>query len=147
MECNSVCFSPSGKSIVSGWSDGKIRAFGPQSGKLLYVINDAHKITGLKKISGALVGVTAIAMTNDGSRIVSGGSDGQVRVWQISPSTQTLVARMKEHKATINSIDIRKDNSECITASDDGSCIVWSLERFVRSNIMYAQTYFKQARY
>lgn len=147
LECNCVCFSPSGKSIVSGWSDGKIRAFGPQSGKLLYVINDAHKITGLKKVSGALIGVTAITMTNDGSRIVSGGSDGQVRVWQITPSAQTLVASMKQHKATINSIDIKKDNSECITASDDGSCIVWDLERFARNNIMYAQTYFKQARY
>eukprot|EP00667_Euglena_gracilis_P013691 EG_transcript_14150 len=43
LECNCVCFSPDGKSIVSGWSDGKIRAFGPQSGKLLYVIHDAHK--------------------------------------------------------------------------------------------------------
>ena len=33
---------PDGKSIISGWSDGKIRAFGPQSGKLLYTILDAH---------------------------------------------------------------------------------------------------------
>jgi hypothetical protein len=31
-----------GGSIVSGWSDGKIRAFAPQSGRLLYTINDAH---------------------------------------------------------------------------------------------------------
>ena len=31
-----------GKSIISGWSDGKIRAFLPQSGKLMYAIQDAH---------------------------------------------------------------------------------------------------------
>jgi len=146
LECNCACFSPSGKSIISSWSDGRIRAFGPQSGKLLYVINDAHKISGAK-ISGTLIGVTAIATTSDGSRIISGGSDGQVRVWQITNSTQTLIASLKEHKATINSIHVKHDNKECVTASDDGSCIVWSLERFTRSNIMYAQTYFKQARY
>jgi len=26
-----------------GWSDGKIRSFGPETGRLIYVINDAHK--------------------------------------------------------------------------------------------------------
>ena len=30
------------KTSVSGWTDGKIRAFAPQSGKVMWVINDAH---------------------------------------------------------------------------------------------------------
>lgn len=54
LECNAVGFMHDGKSIISGWSDGKIRAFLPQSGKLLYVINDAHHH-----------GVTALASTSD----------------------------------------------------------------------------------
>lgn len=41
-ECYCIAFMPDGKSLISGWSDGKIRAFGPQSGKLLYTIHDAH---------------------------------------------------------------------------------------------------------
>lgn len=53
-----------GKSIISGWNDGKIRAFLPQSGKLLYVITDAH-----------IHGVSAITSTSDCSRIISGGSE------------------------------------------------------------------------
>jgi len=56
-----------GKSVLSGWSDGKIRAFGPQSGKLLFTINDAHH-----------KGVTAIAATPDSSHIVSGGGEGEL---------------------------------------------------------------------
>lgn len=56
-----------GKTIISGWSDGKIRGFGPQSGKLLYTINDAHH-----------KGVTAIACTSDSGRIVSGGEEGEM---------------------------------------------------------------------
>jgi WD40 repeat protein len=35
---------PDGKSIVTGWSDGKLRAFTPQKGKLLYLIKDAHTV-------------------------------------------------------------------------------------------------------
>ena len=48
----------SGKSIISGWSDGKIRAFAPQSGKLLYTIHDAHHKA-----------VTSIAPTSDSSKV------------------------------------------------------------------------------
>ena len=61
-----------GKSIVSGWSDGKIRAFLPQSGRLMYVINDAH-----------IHGCTSLTCTSDCQRIISGGSEGEVRVWEI----------------------------------------------------------------
>lgn len=73
--------------IISAWNDGKIRAFKPQSGALLYTIHDAHK-----------QGVTAISTTSDSKRIVSGGGEGQVRVWDISPQRQVMVAAMKEHK-------------------------------------------------
>lgn len=70
VECLCIAFMEDGKSIISGWSDGKIRAFGPQTGKLLYTITDAH-----------VHGVTAIVGTSDSTKIVSGGKEGQVRVW------------------------------------------------------------------
>ena len=44
----------SGGTIVSGWSDGKIRAFYPESGKLKFVISDAHA-----------EGTTSIALAHD----------------------------------------------------------------------------------
>lgn len=147
LECNCVSFSPDGKSVVSGWSDGKIRAFGPQTGRLLYVINDAHKTQGMKRVSGVLTGVTALAVSHDCSRLISGGADSQVRVWKLGRESQVMEASMKEHKATVNDITLRGNDSQCVTASDDGSCIVWDLQRFVRSNIMYAQAYFKSVAY
>ena len=51
-----------------------MRAFLPQSGKLAYSISDAHK-DGVE--------VTAIASTSDSVRILGGGSDGEIRLWQI----------------------------------------------------------------
>eukprot|EP00906_Rhabdomonas_costata_P028803 RCo040722 len=147
LECNCVKFSQDGKSIISGWSDGKIRAFGPQTGRLLYVINDAHKTQGMKRVSGNLSGVTALAVSHDNTRLISGGADSQVRVWRIGHESQVMEASMKEHKATVNAISLRGNDQQCVTASDDGSCIVWDLQRFMRSNIMYAQTYFKAVAY
>lgn len=136
LECLCVTFSPDGKSIVSGWSDGKIRAFRPQTGKLMYAINDAHRD-----------GVTAIACTSDCRRVVSGGAAGQVRVWEIGQQTQKMVASMKEHKGRVNCVRISNDDTECVSASADGSCIVWSLERFVRNSCVFASTQFKAILY
>lgn len=147
LECNNIAFTKDGRMIVSAWSDGKIRAFGPQTGRLVYVINDAHKLDGLKRVSGHHTGVTAICVDNQNKRICSGGADGQVRVWATSPTSQQLLASLKEHKGTVNSIAICGSDTECISASDDGSCIVWDLARFVRRNIIYSQTYFKSVVY
>ena len=62
-----MTFKKDGSSLITGWNDGKIRAFGPQSGRLQYEIHDAHKKC-----------VTALAVTdpynNEGDfKIVSGG--------------------------------------------------------------------------
>jgi WD40 repeat protein len=82
LECNALGITRSGATIVSGWSDGKIRAFYPESGKLKFVIVDAH-----------LDGVTALALAKDDDtrppwRIISGGQDGRVRVWNVTSSHQ-----------------------------------------------------------
>ena len=70
-----------------GWSDNKIRAYSPESGKLQYTINDAHNS-----------GVTAIAITSSGQTIVSGGGEGQVRVWTVTQHTQRMHEALSEHK-------------------------------------------------
>merc|ERR1719162_749436 len=106
-------FMRDGRSIISGWSDGKIRAFLPQSGKLLFAINDAHKD-----------GVTALASSSDCGRIVSGGMQGEVRVWRIGQQTQTMDASLKEHRKRVYSIKLTGDN-KAVSASADGSCIIW----------------------
>lgn len=147
--CNCLQFNRDGSLIISGWGDGRIRAFGPQSGKLVFSVADAHKVeqgSRSHKVGGR-VGVTAVCADNGGGRIVTGGSDGLVRVWSIEGTTCSLVASMKEHKATVNAIAIAHDDSECVTASDDGSCIVWDLTRYLRRNIMYRQTYFRALEY
>jgi len=136
LECNCMTFARDGRAIISGWSDGKIRAFGPQSGKLLYVINDAH-----------VGGVTAIACANDGEKLISGGFDGSVRVWRITAESRVMLGSMKEHKATVNCLKVRGNDMEFVSASSDGSCIIWDMRRFARNNSLFASTFFKAVLY
>jgi WD40 repeat protein len=82
---NCVDFMKDGKSIISGWTDGKIRAFTPQTGKMFWIIKDAHK-PGERDFGG----VTCICSTADSENIISGGSDGEVRLWNIGRQTKKL---------------------------------------------------------
>ncbi|KAJ3331476.1 Cilia- and flagella-associated protein 52 [Blyttiomyces sp. JEL0837] len=141
LECKCITFKKDGSSLISGWNDGKIRAFGPQSGRLQYEINDVHKRS-----------VTALAVTDPFNqrgdfRIVSGGEDGQVRVWKITKQVQSLEDAMKEHKGTVTCIKIRKNNLECVSSSSDGSCIIWDLTRYVRNQVLFAPSFFKAVSY
>lgn len=65
--CSGICFYYDGRGIVSSWNDGTIRGFTPQTGKLMYIIHNAHN-----------KGVSALNITKDGRKIVSGGGEGQV---------------------------------------------------------------------
>jgi|Transcript_18419 WD40 repeat protein len=121
-----------GRSILSGWNDGKIRAFLPQSGRLLYAINDAHNH-----------GVTALAPTNDCSRIVSGGMEGEVRIWQIGMQTQIMKASLKEHRGRVADVQISQNDSQAVSASYDGSCIIWDIVTANRVMCLFESTMFK----
>ncbi|XP_028988356.1 cilia- and flagella-associated protein 52 isoform X2 [Betta splendens] len=136
MTCNSLDFMVDGHSIISAWNDGKIRVFGPESGRLMLIIHNAHRM-----------GVTAIAGTRDCKRIVSGGGEGQVRVWELHSSGHQLLETMKEHKATVTCIKIKSDDKMCVTASSDGACIIWDIVRFLSLQMVIANTMFRTVCY
>ncbi|KAL5019283.1 hypothetical protein ScPMuIL_005005 [Solemya velum] len=142
MQCNALDITRDGQTIVSAWDDGKIRAYGFSTAKKgsdkklveKFVIADAHK-----------GGVTALAITSDGCCIVSGGGEGQVRVWQIQSNTNVpkLIENMKEHKGAVSAIKICRNETECASASHDGTCIIWDLRSKKRKQIVFSNTLFK----
>ena len=69
--------------------------------------------------------MTAVATTHDSSRIVSGGGEGQVRIWDVA--TRMMKHALKEHRGAVSSIKVRQNDAECVSASTDGTCIIWDL--------------------
>uniref|UniRef100_A0A7N8XA46 Cilia- and flagella-associated protein 52 n=1 Tax=Mastacembelus armatus TaxID=205130 RepID=A0A7N8XA46_9TELE len=138
MTCNSLDFMVDGHSIISGENqeDIAIRVFAPESGRLMLIIDNAHRM-----------GVTAIAGTRDCKRIVSGGGEGQVRVWELKSRGYRLLETMKEHKATVTCIKVKSDDKECVTASSDGACIIWDIVRFASLQMVIANTLFRTVCY
>jgi len=137
LECHCVILSQDGKSIVSGWNDGKVRAFYPETGRLMYTVHDCHS-----------KGVTAIAISADGQRLVTGGNDSLVRIWSLSKDADTdkvtskMLSSLREHQNAISHIAINRDDTEFVTASHDGSCVIWDLVRCQRINALFSSTQF-----
>lgn len=140
LECLCARVTPSGSTIVSGWDDGKIRAFYPETGRMKFVIPDAHAEK-----------VTAVAIADNDARapwrIVSGGAEGRVRIWHVTSSHQALISSLKEHRGPVNCLKINKDSTQCISASSDGCCIVWDLERYVRLIALFEPNVFMSVLY
>eukprot|EP01083_Nonionella_stella_P070771 189534_1 len=144
LECLCVVVSADGKCIVSGWSDGKVRAFYPETGRLMYTVHDCHSKEG---------GVTAVALSSDGTRLVTGGNDSLVRIWGVSKDadsgkvTTNMISSLREHQNGISSICINKDNTEFVSSSLDGSCVVWDLVKCLRINALFSSTQFSCVQY
>ncbi|XP_001607842.2 cilia- and flagella-associated protein 52 [Nasonia vitripennis] len=132
--CTSLYFSYDGRMLVSAWNDGIIRAFTPQTGRLIFAILHAH-----------VKAVSAITLTKDGKRIISGGCDGQVRVWEVLAAVQRLVCILKEHRGSVTSLNINHDSTEVISSSTDGTCIVWDIDRGVRKQVLMGTTMYMAA--
>jgi len=142
LECQCVILSHDGKSIVSGWNDGKVRAFYPETGRLMYTIHDCHS-----------KGVTAIAISSDGSRLVTGGNDSLVRIWSLNKDADTdkittkMMSSLREHQNAISHIAINGDDTEFVSASHDGSCVIWDLVKCLRINALFSSTQFSSVVY
>ena len=89
--CHCINLTTDGSLILSGWSDGKVRAFYPESGSVKFVIHDAHAL-----------GVTAVCGSMRGDRVVTGGADGKVRFWD--SQSLKMIASLCEHKTRVSFI-------------------------------------------
>ena len=61
-----------------------MKAFAPESGKMCWEIPNAHTHE-----------VTAIAATSDGRRVISGGGEGNVKVWNITHASKQVATVVK----------------------------------------------------
>jgi WD40 repeat protein len=68
--------------------------------------------------------VNAVAISPDGTRVVSGGEDFSVRVWELA--TGKLEATLKGHTNYIKSLAITPDGRKIVSGSFDRTVRVWT---------------------
>ncbi|XP_029176006.1 cilia- and flagella-associated protein 52 [Nylanderia fulva] len=134
--CSSLQFARDDQILFSAWNDGTIRAFASHNGQLYFAIHNAHTKA-----------VSTVAVTSDGVTLISGGCDGQVRIWEIKNDVQRLISILKEHRGPITSLHISSNNENLISSSTDGTCVIWDITRRVRKHTLMGNTMFMMAQF
>lgn len=110
-----VCVTPDSRTIITGTWDGMVRAF------------DLHSATLQREFAGHARGVNGVAVSPDGSRVVSVSNDGTGRIWDFVFSGQCL-AVLEGHRDFVSAVAITADGRTVVTAAWDESVRLWNLQ-------------------
>ncbi|RCJ27958.1 hypothetical protein A6770_24725 [Nostoc minutum NIES-26] len=109
----SVAFSPDGKLLAIGDTNGEIR---------LYQISDWKQLLTYK---GHTNWVLSLAFNYDGSTLVSGSTDHTVKLW--NTSTGECLQTLTGHEHEVWSVAFSPDGQTVVSGSDDQTMKLWSV--------------------
>jgi WD40 repeat protein len=107
-----LAFTPDNSSVVTAGLDDSIRVFSIISPKQTFAFGP-HK------------NIHSICISQDGTKVCTGGEDGKVKVWNLSNGQ--LLNTINAHSATVNSIKFSPDGNYLISASADQMVHVWNV--------------------
>ncbi len=122
-----LCMKFNDDIIISGWSDGLLRCYRNVFGEdLLWSISDAHND-----------GVTSVTYNRDSKIIISGGYNGEIRLWEVR--SKEMISNLKEYSQKVTHLELFKDDVHLMSTSKDKSILIWDLNKEKRI-ASYTQT-------
>jgi WD40 repeat protein len=128
-----VAFSPNSRLIVSGSSDGTVRIWDAATGAKLRVLKGRSRSVGALAFTSDgqpiicadwdKLSVNTVAFSADSQLIVSGCSDGTVRIWDAATGAEQRVLRAHSH--SVNAVAFSPDGRLIVLDSDDNTVRVW----------------------
>eukprot|EP00446_Apocalathium_sp_SHHI-4_P042893 CAMPEP_0177326478 /NCGR_PEP_ID=MMETSP0368-20130122/18364_1 /TAXON_ID=447022 ORGANISM="Scrippsiella hangoei-like, Strain SHHI-4" /NCGR_SAMPLE_ID=MMETSP0368 /ASSEMBLY_ACC=CAM_ASM_000363 /LENGTH=612 /DNA_ID=CAMNT_0018786447 /DNA_START=51 /DNA_END=1889 /DNA_ORIENTATION=+ len=102
--------------LVAGCNDGRLQSYDCAQGQNLWHIDNAHK-----------GGVTSVKLASNCRFIVSGGVEGDLRIWEMK--TRDMASHLSEHKGRITEVQIFPNDQYAISCSRDRCLLTWDLRQ------------------
>lgn len=116
---SSMVFCPNNNFLVCGHSDRKLAVYDVEHGRRVELI---EKLDDLGQIK-------AIAITPDGSRVLTGGYSGKIAIWSIDDrGLLEQVGEFNQHSVEIKSMAIDPTGQYVISGDRDKTARLWNLE-------------------
>ena len=80
----------------------------------------------LRTLTGHSGSVQAVAVTADGTRVMSGSDDNTVKVWNLETGKEQFT--LSGHSDWVQAVAVTADGKRVISGSNDNSVKVWNLE-------------------
>jgi WD40 repeat protein len=109
-QLSSVTWSPDGKRLATGGSEGSVKIWDASTGQLRSVL------------PGHRGEVLAVAWSPDGRRIASAGRDQMAKIWDLESAK---VVNLAGHRLAVNGLAWRPDSQQLVSCSDDGTVRIW----------------------
>jgi WD40 repeat protein len=110
------------RSLLLALAANEIAPSGPADDALRRALTLSHVRAVMPGNGG---GVSDLAISPDGSRLVVAARDGTARVFD--PRDGRPIRALRGHRTSISTVDLSPDGKRVVTASDDGTARVWDL--------------------
>lgn len=113
-QCTAMRISESLDLLLSAWTDGCVRCHDLTNHKLLWAHHQAHRVA-----------VTSICATASFKYYVTGGEDGEVKMWDTK--TRELRGSSNAHQQAVVHIEFFEGEQHLLTASKDRTVCTWEM--------------------
>jgi WD40 repeat protein len=117
---HAVTFSPNGRYLVTGKTDGAVQVWDGQTGKLVRTLG-THKRE-----------IRAVIFSRDGKHLATASGGGELKLWDATRLTENQQARftrpVRVPGASVN-IAFSPDGKRLATGGDDNSVLIWDVEK------------------
>jgi WD40 repeat protein len=130
-----VAASADGRRAISGGHDGTVRVWDLATGKQVPSARQRLADSARQRLADWRPGrgtpgrVCSLSVSADGSRAVSGASDGTVQVWDIASGA--LLHTLTGHHGEVGAVAVSADGRRAASGSDDGTVRAWDLAQAV----------------